>query len=180
MDVASKQPEPLLSFGKRALVHFAVSTDEVRMTTKLAGAATRFLPFNRGNPDGIGGAGQATRLMTSWATPPATCGTRCSSADAWLAVVGKFLSVEVSESKDAKGKKVFNHFALVPALPPVGCGEQTAGCHLGRGRGQTYLVQHSAGSGKSNTIGWLAHRLASLHDANDEKVYSSVIVITDR
>lgn len=58
IDVATKQPEPLLSFGQRALVHFAVSTDEVRMATKLAGAATRFLPFNRGNPDGMGGAGE--------------------------------------------------------------------------------------------------------------------------
>ena len=180
VDVASKQPEPLLSFGKRALVHFAVSTDEVRMATKLAGAATRFLPFNRGNPDGMGGAGAGNPPDDKLGYSTGYLWHEVFQRDAWLAVVGKFLSVEVSESKDAKGKKVFNTSLLFPRYHQWDAVNKLLNATLAEGVGQTYLVQHSAGSGKSNTIGWLAHRLASLHDAKDQKVYSSVIVITDR
>ena len=180
IDVATKQPEPLLSFGQRALVHFAVSTDEVRMATKLAGAATRFLPFNRGNPDGMGGAGEGNPPDDKLGYSTGYLWHEVFHPDAWLAVMGKFLSVEVSEHKDAKGKKVFNTSLLFPRYHQWDAVNQLLNATLVDGVGQTYLVQHSAGSGKSNTIGWLAHRLASLHDAKDQKVYSSVIVITDR
>lgn len=180
IDVATKQPEPLLSFGKRALVHFAVSTDEVRMATRLAGAATRFLPFNRGNPDGLGGAGEGNPPDDKLGYSTGYLWHEVFHPDAWLAVVGKFLSVEVSEHKDAKGKKVFNTSLLFPRYHQWDAVNKLVNATLVEGVGRTYLVQHSAGSGKSNTIGWLAHRLASLHDAKDEKVYSSVIVITDR
>ncbi len=100
--------------------------------------------------------------------------------DAWLAIVGKFLSVEVVERKDAKGKKTYVPSLLFPRYHQWDVVGKILDATLKEGVGQTYLVQHSAGSGKSNTIGWLAHRLASLHDANDKKVFSSVIVITDR
>ena len=180
IDVATKQPEPLLSFGQRALVHFAVSTDEVRMATKLAGAATRFLPFNRGNPDGMGGAGEGNPPDDKLGYSTGYLWHEVFHPDAWLAVMGKFLSVEVSEHKDAKGKKVFNTSLLFPRYHQWDAVNKLLNATLAEGVGHTYLVQHSAGSGKSNTIGWLAHRLASLHDAKDQKVYSSVIVITDR
>lgn len=180
IDVATKQPEPLLSFGQRALVHFAVSTDEVRMATKLAGAATRFLPFNRGNPDGMGGAGEGNPPDDKLGYSTGYLWHEVFHPDAWLAVMGKFLSVEVSEHKDAKGKKVFNTSLLFPRYHQWDAVNKLLNATLVEGVGHTYLVQHSAGSGKSNTIGWLAHRLASLHDAKDQKVYSSVIVITDR
>lgn len=180
IDVATKQPEPLLSFGQRALVHFAVSTDEVRMATKLAGAATRFLPFNRGNPDGMGGAGEGNPPDDKLGYSTGYLWHEVFHPDAWLAVMGKFLSVEVSEHKDAKGKKVFNTSLLFPRYHQWDAVNKLLNATLAEGVGYTYLVQHSAGSGKSNTIGWLAHRLASLHDAKDQKVYSSVIVITDR
>lgn len=180
IDVATKQPEPLLSFGQRALVHFAVSTDEVRMATKLAGAATRFLPFNRGNPDGMGGAGEGNPPDEKLGYSTGYLWHEVFHPDAWLAVMGKFLSVEVSEHKDAKGKKVFNTSLLFPRYHQWDAVNKLLNATLAEGVGHTYLVQHSAGSGKSNTIGWLAHRLASLHDAKDQKVYSSVIVITDR
>ncbi|WP_377705336.1 type I restriction endonuclease subunit R [Pseudoduganella sp. UC29_71] len=180
IDVATKQPEPLLSFGQRALVHFAVSTDEVRMATKLAGAATRFLPFNRGNPDGMGGAGDGNPPDDKLGYSTGYLWHEVFHPDAWLAVMGKFLSVEVSEHKDAKGKKVFSTSLLFPRYHQWNAVNKLLNATLAEGVGHTYLVQHSAGSGKSNTIGWLAHRLASLHDANDQKVYSSVIVITDR
>lgn len=180
VDAATKQAEPLLSFGKRALVHFAVSTDEVRMTTRLAGPATRFLPFNRGNPDGQGGAGAGNPPDDKLGYSTGYLWHEVFHPDTWLAVVGKFLSVEVSEGKDIQGKKVFRPSLLFPRYHQWDAVNKLLAATLDEGVGQTYLVQHSAGSGKSNTIAWLSHRLASLHDALDKKVYDSVIVITDR
>lgn len=180
VDAASKQAEPLLSFGKRALVHFAVSCDEVRMSTQLAGLATRFLPFNRGTPDGLGGAGAGNAPDDVLGYATGYLWHEVLQRDAWLAVVGKFLSAQVSEYKDEKGKKRFKTALLFPRYHQWDAVNRLVAATLDEGVGQTYLVQHSAGSGKSNTIGWLAHRLASLHDAQDAKVFSSVIVITDR
>jgi type I restriction enzyme, R subunit len=180
VDTSTKQPEPLLSFGKRALVHFAASTDEVRMATKLSGAATRFLPFNRGTPDGQGGAGAGNAPDEKLGYSTGYLWHEVLQRDAWLAIVGKFLSVQVTEQKDGKGKKTYTPSLLFPRYHQWDTVGALLDATLKEGVGHTYLVQHSAGSGKSNTIGWLAHRLASLHDAKDEKVYSSVIVITDR
>ncbi len=180
VDVTTKQTEPLLSFGKRALVHFAVSTDEVRMTTRLSGAATRFLPFNRGTPDLQGGAGAGNPPDDELGYSTGYLWHEIFKPDAWLALLGKFLSVEVTEYRDAKGKKAFNTSLLFPRYHQWSAVNALLSATLAEGVGQTYLIQHSAGSGKSNTIGWLAHRLASLHDAHDRKVFSSVIVITDR
>ncbi len=180
VDVTTKQPEPLLSFGKRALVHFAVSTDEVRMTTKLSGAATRFLPFNRGTPDTQGGAGAGNPPDDKLGYSTGYLWHEVLKPDAWLEIVGKFLSVEATEYLDAKGKKAFNTSLLFPRYHQWDAVNTLLDATLTEGVGQTYLVQHSAGSGKSNTIGWLAHRFASLHDDHDRKVFSSVIVITDR
>ncbi|MBS0468513.1 MAG: type I restriction endonuclease subunit R [Proteobacteria bacterium] len=180
VDAATRQPEPLLSFGKRALVHFAVSCDEVRMSTRLAGKATRFLPFNRGRPDGLGGAGAGNAADDKLGYATGYLWREVLQPDAWMAVVGKFLSAQVSEEQDAKGKKVFKTALLFPRYHQWDAVNRLVAATLAEGVGQTYLVQHSAGSGKSNTIGWLAHRLASLHDAQDQKVFSSVIVVTDR
>jgi type I restriction enzyme R subunit len=180
VDPIHNQPEPLLSFGKRALVHFAVSSDEVRMTTKLAGAGTRFLPFNRGIPDGQGGAGAGNAPDEKLGYATGYLWHEVFQSDAFLEILGKFLSVQASERKDVSVKKSFSTSILFPRYHQWDAVNVLLKATLSEGVGQTYLVQHSAGSGKSNTIGWLAHRLASLHDANDKKVYSSVIVITDR
>lgn len=180
VDPGTKNPEPLLSFGKRALVHFAVSTDEVRMTTKLDGPATRFLPFNQGNPDGEGGAGAGNPPNDRLGYSTSYFWHEVLKPETWLAIVGKFLSVEVAESKDAKGKKIFNTSLLFPRYHQLNAVNTILDATLSEGVGQSYLIQHSAGSGKSNTIGWLSHRLASLHDNKNEKMFSSVIVITDR
>lgn len=180
VDVVTNQPEPLLSFGKRALVHFAVSTDEVRMTTKLSGAATRFLPFNRGTPDGQGGAGAGNAPDEKLGYATGYLWHEVLQRDALLGIVGKFLAVEVKERKEPNGRKSFIPSLLFPRYHQWDTVNSVLKATLEEGVGQTYLVQHSAGSGKSNTIGWLAHRLSSLHDAQDQKVFSSVIVITDR
>ena len=181
VDPMAKMPEPLLSFGKRALVHFAVSTDEVHMTTRLMGATTRFLPFNRGTPDGLGGAGAGNPSDDERGFSTAYFWHEVLARDAFLDVLGKFLSVETKEAKDAKtGKTRITASLLFPRYHQWDAVTRLIGKTLTEGVGQTYLVQHSAGSGKSNTIGWLSHRLASLHDAANAKMFTSIIVITDR
>jgi len=180
VDPVSKQSEPLLSFGKRALVHFAVSTDEVRMATKLAGAATRFLPFNRGTPDGQGGAGAGNAPNSNLGYSTGYLWHEVLQRDNFLSIIGKFLSAQVTERLDPKGKKTFTPSLLFPRYHQWDAVNALLTGTLDEGVGNTYLVQHSAGSGKSNTIGWLSHRLASLHNDKDQKVFSSVIVITDR
>jgi len=180
VDPDTKTPEPLLSFGKRALVHFAVSTDEVRMTTKLAGPATRFLPFNRGTPDGQGGAGAGNPTDETLGYATGYFWSQVLKPDNWLSILGRFVSAEAKESRDEKGKPAFSTTLLFPRYHQWDAVTVLVDETLKEGVGQVYLIMHSAGSGKSNTIGWLAHRLAALHDGNDQKLYHSVIVITDR
>ena len=180
IDGKTRLPEPLLSFGKRALVHFAVSTDEVRMTTHLEGANTRFLPFNRGLPDNQGGAGAGNPVDTQNGYATTYLWKEVLEPNNWMAVMGKFLATHVSEVKNAKGKAEIKKTLLFPRYHQWDAVTRLVRATLADKVGKSYLVQHSAGSGKSNTIGWLAHRLAVLHDAQDCKVFNSVIVITDR
>ncbi|MDX9844544.1 MAG: type I restriction endonuclease [Aquabacterium sp.] len=180
-DEASNTDEPLLTFGRRALVHLALSSDEVRMTTKLDGAKTRFLPFNRGIPDGHGGAsaGNPADVVRGHAT--AYFWHEVLSRETFLDIVGKFISVELKESVNLKtGKKTLTPTLLFPRYHQLDAVETLLDATLKEGVGKAYLVQHSAGSGKSNTIGWSAHRLSTLFDTKNQKVFSSVIVITDR
>ncbi|ABM39988.1 type I restriction endonuclease subunit R [Polaromonas naphthalenivorans] len=180
-DLKSKELEPLLQFKTRALVHFAVSTDEVFMATKLEGDKTYFLPFNLGRPDGFGGAGAGNPPATKeHGYPTWYLWKLVWSRDVWLDILGNFLHIEVKEAQDKAGKKVTKESLIFPRFHQL-----DAVLHLVRGAGdegvgQVYLIQHSAGSGKSNTIAWTAHRLANLHSAQDDKVFDTVIVITDR
>lgn len=180
-DGPSNTPEPLLTFGSRALVHFAVSSDEVRMTTKLDGAKTRFLPFNRGISDGLGGASAGNPADHKRGHATAYLWHDVFRHEAFLDILGKFISVEVKESIHLKtGKKTLSPSLLFPRYHQHDAVNALLRATLKEGVGKTYLVQHSAGSGKSNTIGWVAHRLSSLFDADNNKVFTSVIVITDR
>lgn len=181
-DPKTKEVEPLLQFKRRALVHFAVSTDEVFMTTKLDGDKTYFLPFNLGRPDGMGGA--------SAGNPPAAAGKGYPtwylwqfvwSRDVWLDVLGNFLHLEVKDVEDPKtGKKTTKESLIFPRFHQLDVVRKLVTAAAAEGVGHVYLIQHSAGSGKSNSIAWSAHRIAGLHNADDEKVFDSVIVITDR
>ena len=174
--------DPIFRFQKRALVHFAADPDEVHMTTRLAGEATRFLPFNRGsNPGGVHcGAGN----------PQHRSGYRSGyfwqevlDRERFLDILGSYLFVERREEKveDAQGARAVKRedviFPRYHQLDAVGALVAAAGSE---GPGRDYLIQHSAGSGKTNSISWLSHRLASLHTADDEKVFDCVVVITDR
>ena len=178
-DPKTREVEPLLQFKTRALVHFAVSTDEVFMTTRLAGPDTVFLPFNLGRPDGFGGA--------SAGNPPAPAGRgyptwylweRVWARDTWLDILGNFLHLERKEGTDPA--KTVRETLIFPRYHQLDVVNRLLEAARTEGVGQSYLVQHSAGSGKSNSIAWTAHRLATLHDATDARVFDSVIVITDR
>lgn len=159
---------PLLSFPNGALVHFAVSNREVRMTTRLAGLATRFLPFNRGdqgaagNPlDAAGGHRTAYLWQDVWAR------------DSWLEILGRYL-VTRKDNKHQIQSIIFPRFHQLAST------RKLVVAVMVEGPGGKYLIQHSAGSGKTNSIAWAAHFLADLHDANHDKLFDTVLVVSDR
>ena len=167
--------EPLFRSGRRALVHFAVSNAEVRMTTKLDGKHTRFLPFNRGYDGGTG-------------NPPNPLGSASSyfweetlQCDVWLELIGSFMHMQVEVEVDPDtGKKDRNEKILFPRYHQWRAVSRLVDAARDEGPGHRYLVQHSAGSGKTNSISWLAHRLSQLHDGANTKSFDTVVVITDR
>jgi type I restriction enzyme R subunit len=166
--------EPLLSFGTRALVHFAMSNYEVQMTTKLAGKDTFFLPFNIGNN---GAAGNPSREDTS---PTAYMWEEVWEKDAWLNIFGRFMHLEREQEVDpVTGEKKLKETLLFPRFHQWSAVTKLLEATKTAGPGSRYLIQHSAGSGKTNSIAWLAHQLSTLH-SNGSKVFDSVIVITDR
>ena len=173
---------PLFRFQKRALVHFAADPEEVHMTTRLAGEATRFLPFNRGSDPGAVGCGAGN--------PPHPSGYRTGyfwqevlEQERFLDILGSYVFVERREEKvqDVKGTRTEKRETVIfPRYHQLDSVSKLVAAARADGPGRNYLIQHSAGSGKTNSISWLSHRLASLHSADDEKVYNCVIVITDR
>ncbi|MBA2283370.1 MAG: type I restriction endonuclease [Actinomycetota bacterium] len=152
----------------RAVVHFAVDPQRVAMTTRLAGVDTRFLPFNRGRHIGAGNPPNPDGHATSYLWE------QVWERHAWLDLLGRFVHVE----KPSKGSKK-PALVIFPRFHQWDAVRRLEAAARDEGAGRSYLVQHSAGSGKSNTIAWLAHRLSTLH-AGDTKVFDKVIVITDR
>lgn len=168
--------EPLLSFGHRALVHFAVSNDEVWMTTRLAGEKTRFLPFNRGHNDGPGNPPDP-----EGGSPTSYLWRDVLSRESLLDILHRFMHLETKERLDpATGELTRSTTLLFPRYHQWEAVRKLTKAAAEEGPGHKYLVQHSAGSGKTNTISWLAHRLARLHRPDGSKVFDSVIVVTDR
>jgi type I restriction enzyme R subunit len=157
------------TLSKRAVVHFAVDTEAVAMTTRLAGRATRFLPFNRGHNRGAGNPANEDGHRTSYLWE------QVWQRDAWLDLFARFVHVE----KPSKGSKA-PAAVIFPRFHQWDAVRRLEAAARDEGAGQKYLVQHSAGSGKSNTIAWLAHRLSNLHDDDNNKVFDKVVVITDR
>ncbi len=168
--------EPLFEFKRRALVHFAVDTEQVFMSTRLAGGATQFLPFNQGHAGGAGNSpdagGRQVRTAYLWQD--------VWQRDSWLDILARFIHLQVDERKGEDGRRIRKETMVFPRYHQLKAVRALEAAAKAEGPGHNYLVEHSAGSGKSNTIAWLAHRLASLHDAADGKVIDSVIVITDR
>jgi len=166
--------EPLFAYG-RCLAHFAVDPDLVYVTTHLAGERTRFLPLNRGK---FGGAGNPPVPPTQKGYATAYLWEEVWARDSVLDLVRQFIH-EVEE-EDEKGKKTGKRFLIFPRYQQLDCVRRLIADARTRGPGQRYLIQHSAGSGKSFTIAWLAHQLATLHDAEDRRVFDSIVVVTDR
>lgn len=167
--------EPLLEFGRGALVHFVVSNELVYMTTKLDGANTRFLPFNRGKGNG---AGNDPIPGTS---PTAYFWTETLGRNAWLDLLGRFLHYRFDEKRDPiDGKKSYDRSLRFPRYHQWRVVTKLERAVLEEGVGSNYLIQHSAGSGKTDSIAWTAHRLASLHGPDEQKVFDGVIVVSDR
>lgn len=167
--------EPLLSHGRGALVHFVVSNQEVHMTTKLEGPSTRFLPFNAGNNNG---GGNAPREGTS---PTAYFWEELLEPEAWLTVLGKFIHYRFEEdTHPITGKRSYKTSTRFPRYHQWRAVNALTNTALAEGPGHNYLIQHSAGSGKTDSIAWTAYRLASLHRDNGSKVFDGVIVISDR
>ena len=168
--------EPIFGFKCRTLVHFAVDTDSVFMTTRLAGAATHFLPFNKGC-DGAAGnppdpEGRTYRTAYLW--------EEVLQRDSLLDILARFIHLQIDEKRDDRGAKVKAESMIFPRYHQFEAVRMLVDNARREGVGHNYLVEHSAGSGKSNSIGWLAHRLSSLHDTANERVFDSVIVVTDR
>lgn len=165
--------EPLLSF-KRCLVHFAVDTDQAYMTTELKGEKTYFLPFNRGNEGSAGNAAVPGKYRTCYLWEEVW------QKDTVLELVGRFVCLQKEERTDESGKKKTTEHLVFPRYHQFDAVRRLVADARENGAGKNYLIQHSAGSGKSNTIAWTAHRLADLHDDTDGKVFDSVIIVTDR
>ena len=168
--------EPIFEFKRRTLVHFAVDTESVRMTTRLAGYATDFLPFDKGCNGGAGNppdpTGRTYRTAYLW--------EEVLQRDSLLDVLARFIHLQVEEKRDDQGRKVKVESMIFPRYHQLDAVRMLVSSARNEGVGNNYLVEHSAGSGKSNTIGWLTHRLASLHDVANQRVFDSVIVVTDR
>jgi type I restriction enzyme R subunit len=166
--------EPLFAYG-RCLAHFAVDPELVYVTTYLAGEKTRFLPFNQGR---FGGAGNPSVPPTRAGYAIAYLWEQTWARDSVLDLIRQF--IQEVEEEDERGRKIGKRFLIFPRYQQLDCVRKLVADARKNGVGQRYLIQHSAGSGKSFTIAWLAHRLSTLHDASDRRVFDSIVVITDR
>nr|WP_320010813.1 DEAD/DEAH box helicase family protein [uncultured Desulfobulbus sp.] len=177
IDPQTKKREPLLSFKRGALVHFAVSQYEVYMTTRLAGAETFFLPFNRGTKEG--GAGNDVPADTNrYATD--YLWNEVLLPDNLLTILGRYIHLQIEEKEEWDGTKIRKETMIFPRYHQWDVVNRLIEAASKEGSGQKYLIQHSAGSGKSNSIGWTAHQLSGLHTDNGDKLFHSVIIVTDR
>ena len=177
------QNAPVFRFKARTLVHFAADPNEIHMTTRLSGNKTRFLPFNRGSHPG--------EVRCGAGNPQDPSGHRTAyfwrdvlQRDSFLDILGHFLFVEKSEKKVNGGKNgqrlVTTESMIFPRYHQLDAVRKILANARKDGPGRNFLIQHSAGSGKTNSISWLSHRLASLHDGDDRKVFDCVVVISDR
>lgn len=166
--------EPIFEFKRRALVHFAVDTETVWMTTRLAGDVTHFLPLNKGNNGGAGNPPDGRNYRTAYLWEEVL------QRDSLLDLLARFIHLQVEDVRSDDGRKVKKETMIFPRYHQLRAVRQLVDSARVEGPGYNYLIEHSAGSGKSNTIGWLAHRLASLHDEQDNRVFDSTIVVTDR
>lgn len=172
--------DKLFEFKQRVLVHFAVDLYNVFMTTKLEGFATTFLPFNQGSngAGNVGGKGNPPiedDYITSYLWK------KVLRKDSLMEILHKYMHLQKEDVKDKYGKVIKHKETMIfPRYHQLDVVTKLLADVKENGSGKNYLIQHSAGSGKSNSIAWLAHRLSGLHDKNDEAIFNSIIVVTDR
>lgn len=169
--------DTIFAFKERVLVHFAVDLTNVYMTTRLEGDKTYFLPFNQGSNGAgrVGGKGNPTNqdgYDTAYLWENVLC------KDRLLEIIQKYLHLETK--RDSKTGEILSERMIFPRYHQLDVVTKLLADVKENGAGRNYLIQHSAGSGKSNSIAWLAHRLSGLHDNNDEKIFQSVVIVTDR
>lgn len=177
IDPDTKKPEPLLTFKRGALVHFAVSQYEVYMATKLAGQDTFFLPFNKGTKEG--GAGNdvpedENRYATDYLW------NEVLRPDNLLTILAKYIHLEIQDKEDWEGRRYKKETMIFPRYHQWDVVNQLVNTSKTEGPGHKYLVQHSAGSGKSFSIAWTAHQLSATFTSAGHKLFDSVIIVTDR
>ena len=173
------QKEPAFWLNHRILAYFAVDLYEAWMTTELKGTDTYFLPFNQGSngAGNDGGAGNPQAEGDNYVT--SYIWENVLQKDSLLDIIQKFISFEVkTEKKD--GKNVTKKRLIFPRFHQLDVVRKLIADVRENGSGNNYLIQHSAGSGKSNSIAWTAYRLASLHNDDNEPVFTSVVIVTDR
>ncbi|AOC52416.1 Type I restriction-modification system, restriction subunit R [Microcystis aeruginosa NIES-2481] len=162
--------EPLLKFGV-CLSHFAVDPDQVHVTTHLQGHETGFLPFNPGKT-GVAANPDPTKFRSAYLWE------QIWRQDSFLDLIQNFITLQ--EKKDDKDRKTGVKSLIFPRYHQLDAVRRLLADAKAEGTGKSYLIQHSAGSGKSNSIAWLAHGLVSLYDDHNSRVFDSIIVITDR
>jgi type I restriction enzyme R subunit len=177
IDPVTKKPEPLLTFKRGALVHFAVSQYEVYMATRLEGDETFFLPFNKGTKD-QGAGNDVPEDVNQYATD--YLWNEVLLPDNLLQILARFVHLQIEEREDWEGRKYKKETLIFPRYHQWDVVNKLVNAAHTEGSGQKYLIQHSAGSGKSNSIAWTAHQLSSLYDAAGNKQFNSVIIVTDR
>ncbi|MDW4496360.1 DEAD/DEAH box helicase family protein [Sulfitobacter sp. D35] len=167
----SPSGEPLLTFKRGAIVHFAVDQDNVSMTTRLMNGKTRFLPFNRGRDGGAGNPDVPDENRTAYLYKDLPEARAVFSREVLLDLIGRFIHLERDDGKEVL---LFPRFQQFDAVRKLLADARATGA------GQNYLIQHSAGSGKSNTIAWTAHQIINLHDEQDQPSFDTAIIVTDR
>ena len=168
--------DAIFAFKERVLVHFAVDLTNVYMTTRLEGAHTYFLPFNQGS-NGAGKVGGKGNPVNPNGYDTAYLWERVLCKDSLMEILQKYMHLQQEYDKNGNLVKETMIFPRYHQLDVV---TKLLEDVKKNGSGKSYLIQHSAGSGKSNSIAWLAHRLTGLHDYEDNKIFQSVIIVTDR
>ena len=172
--------DKMFEFKQRVLVHFAVDLYEVYMTTRLQGPSTYFLPFNQGS-NGAGNVGGKGNPQTENEYLTSYLWKKVLTKDSLMEILQKYMHLQKTDIKDKDGNISGQKEVMIfPRYHQLDVVTKLLADVKERGSGKNYLIQHSAGSGKSNSIAWLAHRLQSLHNKNDEVIFNSVIVVTDR
>lgn len=166
--------EQIFKFKERAIVNFALDTDEAYMTTRLNGDKTMFLPFNKGNHGGAGNPSVEGKLRTHYIWEEGL------KKDSLLEIIHKFTYIQKEERTLDNGDTITKETVIFPRYHQLDAVREVLNHVKYNGVGNKYLIQHSAGSGKTNSITWLTHRLASIHDINDEIIFDGVIIVTDR